>query len=188
MLDRTIVNVIRRRNMSDEDKVASRKWQRALGSVEWLVAKLPRDARFQIYTFNQLATPVLEGTDGTWLSTSDATQVAAAVAALDTIVPGRGTSLHRAFRVAAEMSPPPDNIFLITDGLPTMGDSLPISNKVSGQRRRRLFTSAVKILPRGVPVNIILLPMEGDPAAASSFWRLAQSSEGSFVAPAEDWP
>jgi hypothetical protein len=37
-------------------------------------------------------------------------------------------------------------------------------------------------------VNVILLPMEGDPMAASAFWRLAQLTRGSFLSPAEDWP
>jgi hypothetical protein len=37
-------------------------------------------------------------------------------------------------------------------------------------------------------VNVVLSPMEGDPLAASEFWKLAQSSGGSFMAPAKDWP
>ena len=47
---------------------------------------------------------------------------------------------------------------------------------------------AVKQLPRNVPINIILAPMEGDPMAASGFWQLAQVSRGSFLAPSKDWP
>jgi hypothetical protein len=30
--------------------------------------------------------------------------------------------------------------------------------------------------------------MEGDPMAASAFWRLAQTTRGSLISPAEDWP
>jgi hypothetical protein len=44
------------------------------------------------------------------------------------------------------------------------------------------------MLPRNVPVNIILAPMEGDPMAASEFWQLAQVSRGSFMSPSKDWP
>ncbi len=40
----------------------------------------------------------------------------------------------------------------------------------------------------GVPVNVILFPMEGDPMAASSYWKLAMRSGGSFLSPPEDWP
>ena len=47
MLDDTIVNVLRRRNMTDERKRAAPKWQRAVRTVEWLAAQLPLDARFR---------------------------------------------------------------------------------------------------------------------------------------------
>jgi hypothetical protein len=188
MLDETIVNIIRRRNMSDADKRASRKWQRVLGSVEWLIAKMPVTTQFQMYAFNQVAEPLVEGSGGRWLEAGKPEDVSRALAALENVVPGRGTSLHRAFEVAASLNPPPDNIYLITDGLPTMGSELPRSNKVSGQRRMRHFTQAVDILPDGIPVNVILFPMEGDPRAASAFWRLVQATGGSYLAPARDWP
>ena len=82
----------------------------------------------------------------------------------------------------------PDNIFLITDGLPTQGAGAPRGSKVSGAERQRLYREAVKKLPRNVPVNIILEPLEGDPMAASEFWQLAQVSRGSFLSPSKDWP
>lgn len=187
MLDKTIVNIVRRRNMSDEDKKASAKWQRAIGSVEWLLAKMPTETKFQIFWFNQMAGPAVENSRG-WLSTSSPDDVSAAIDGLDTVVPGRGTSLFRAFEVAQNLNPRPDNIYLITDGLPTMGDSVPVRNKVSGKQRRQHFRRAVDVLPRDVPVNVILFPMEGDPAATSAYWRLVQATKGSFIAPAEDWP
>ncbi|RLA57520.1 MAG: hypothetical protein DRR04_12705 [Gammaproteobacteria bacterium] len=86
------------------------------------------------------------------------------------------------------LSPSPDNIFLITDGLPTQGINPPRGNKVSGKERLKLYRQAVRALPKGVPVNIILAPMEGDPMAASEFWQLAQISGGSFLSPSKDWP
>ena len=87
-----------------------------------------------------------------------------------------------------QLSPTPDNIFLITDGLPTQGATAPRGSKVSGQQRRKLYRDAIRQLPGNVPVNIILAPMEGDPMAASEFWQLAQVSRGSFLSPSRDWP
>jgi hypothetical protein len=52
----------------------------------------------------------------------------------------------------------------------------------------RLFERAIAQLPRSIPVNVILAPMEGDPMAASAFWQLAQLTSGAFLSPAEDWP
>ncbi len=104
------------------------------------------------------------------------------------IIPTGGTSLINAFLSLHALSPAPDNIFLITDGLPTQGDKKPRSNTVSGNARQSLFRSAIKQLPYQVPVNIILLPMEGDPMAASEFWRLAQTTQGALISPSKDWP
>ena len=52
MLADTVVNAVRRRNMDDEQKIQSPKWQWTLRTVEWLVAQLPPSSRFQIYVFN----------------------------------------------------------------------------------------------------------------------------------------
>ncbi|MFK8015753.1 MAG: VWA domain-containing protein [Gammaproteobacteria bacterium] len=188
MLDETIVNVLRRRNMSDQAKRDSEKWQRVLGSVEWLVAKMPVESQFQMFTFNQLATPTVADSRGRWLSADDAEEVNSAVEGLEEVVPGRGTSLYRAFEVVNAMNPPPDNIYLITDGLPTMADSVPVLSKVSGRKRMRHFSKALNVLPSNIPVNVILFPMEGDPRAASAYWRLVQLTGGSYIAPASDWP
>lgn len=188
MLDETIVNVIRRRNMSDAEKRKSIKWRRALGSVDWLVAKLPKDIEFQIYTFNQIAQPTHAASAGKWLSTSNPTEVNAAISAMNQVVPGKGTSLFRAFEVAKKMSPPPDNIYLLTDGLPTMGENLPLLKTASPNARMKHYRKALTSLSAGITVNIILFPMEGDPNAAHLYWQLAQVTDGSFISPARDWP
>jgi len=107
---------------------------------------------------------------------------------LQKLVPAEGTSLANAFEVASRMTPPPDNIYLITDGLPTQGAAPGGSARVSGRDRQKLFNQALDKLPRGIPVNVILAPMEGDPMAASALWQLAVSTRGSFLAPARDWP
>ena len=50
MLDRKIINILRRRNMSDEVKLRSVKWRQAVSSVDWLAAQFPKESQFQIYT------------------------------------------------------------------------------------------------------------------------------------------
>ena len=59
---------------------------------------------------------------------------------------------------------------------------------VTAAQRMGFFREAIERLPRGVPVNTILQPMEGDPIAASAFWRLAVITNGAFMSPAPDWP
>ena len=79
-------------------------------------------------------------------------------------------------------------MYLITDGLPTRGSRTIRGTTITGKQRLNLFTRAVKQMPGGVPVNIILAPLEGDPEAAFAYWRLAMSTDGSFLIPSEDWP
>ena len=104
------------------------------------------------------------------------------------MVPGNGTSLFNAFDAVNEMDPRPDNLILLVDGLPTWDKVQPRGNLVSGKQRLKFFQRAAKVLPRTLPVNVILFPLEGDPAASSAYWWLAVGSGGSFLSPAEDWP
>ena len=188
MLDYSLVNVIRMRNMPAPVQLRSAKWQRAIATVDWLSTQLPQTSQFQVYAFNTRAEPVLEGSAGKWLKVSDREQLNGVVDRLQRLVPAEGTSLANAFEVASRMTPPPDNIYLITDGLPTQGAAQAGSARVSGRDRQKLFNQALDKLPRGIPVNVILAPMEGDPMAASALWQLAVSTRGSFLAPARDWP
>lgn len=188
MLDERLVNVIRRRNMPDEVKRNAAKWQRTLATVDWLTAQLPKQSQYQIYTFNTGVQSVIKGTENSWLSVSNGAQLEQGVLNLRKTVPQDGTSLERVFQAVGQLSPRPDNIFLITDGLPTQGLSKPKGNTITGAERLRLFNQAVQKLPRGIPVNVILAPMEGDPMAAAAFWQLAQLSKGSFLSPSKDWP
>jgi hypothetical protein len=110
------------------------------------------------------------------------------VAGLRSAIPAGGTSLFHAFEAANSLHPKPDNILLITDGLPTQGRKKPVGNTVSSQERLKLFSNAIKQLPVSAPVNTILLPMEGDAYAAAAFWKLAVNTRGSFLTPARDWP
>jgi hypothetical protein len=188
MLDETIVNVLRRRNMNDASKRGAPKWRRTLATTEWLVSNLPAGASFQLYTFNTAAHPAAPGSDGKWLSAANREQLERAVAGLRKTLPADGTSLYNAFAAAGKLSPRPDNILLVTDGLPTQGRDRPGGTTVTAAERLALFAKAVDVLPAGIPVNTLLLPMEGDATAAAAFWRLAVDSGGSFITPARDWP
>jgi len=188
MLGETIVNIVRRRNMADDVKIRAGKWRQALATVDWLSTQIPRNSQFQIYVFADQARPVLPDTAGLWLDGGDRESLDGAVQALRRVVPGAGTSLYHALAAMKAMRPAPDNLILLTDGLPTRGESEPRSRKVSGKQRVRLYNKAIKELRPGVPVNVVLFPMEGDPLASSAYWKLARSTGGSFLSPSRDWP
>ena len=189
MLDETVVNVLRMRNMSDSRKLLSEKWQRAVGTVDWLLAQVPSTSKFQVYAFNTTATPLVKDSAGKWLESSNAEVLNSAVMALRERVPRGGTSLENAFAALTTMNPKPDNVILITDGLPTQGISAPLLAKtVDGEARLKLFERAMGRYPRDIPLNVILLPMEGDPSAPAAYWVASRNTGGSFLSPARDWP
>ncbi len=188
MLDETIVNILRRRNMSEDRKRQSAKWQHTIKIVEWLSAKFSLDSQFQIYHFNTRTNALVSNTKGQWLDVRDKTKLDSALQALNRLVPENGTNLEKAFIAANQLNPKPDNIYLITDGLPTQGTKSSSKITISGKDRARLFNKAVDKLPARTPVNIILTPIEGDPYAAIAFWRLSRATQGSFMSPSKDWP
>ena len=53
MLDSTLVNIIRTRNMSDDRKKQAPKWQRVVKTVDWISTQLPITSRYQIWEFNE---------------------------------------------------------------------------------------------------------------------------------------
>jgi len=188
MLDETLVNILRMRNLPDVQKMLAPKWQRAVMTADWLSTQIPPQSNFQMYTFNTQPRPLVAGTDGEWLSGSDPRSLTEAIAALKRTVPQNGTSLVNAYNVVKRLNPQPDQIILITDGLPTQGPEAPLRKAVDADQRLKLFNQARGALPPKVPVSIILLPMEGDLPAPSSFWRLARETGGVFMMPAKDWP
>jgi len=190
MLDETVVNIIRLRNMPAERRIASSKWQQAVNTVDWIASRLPDSTQFQMYAFDTTARPLVEGSAGRWLSVKDAGQIEKALQALRKTAPTGGSSIQNAFAVIKTLEPAPDNVILVTDGLPTQGDKPPLMRTlVTMEQREDLMQDAVKSLPPSPPrISIVLLPMEGDPAAPIYFWRLARTTGGGFLSPAKDWP
>lgn len=188
MLDEKIVNIVRRKLMPPGARRQAPKWTRAVRSFHWVVANLQPGRQFQVYGFNTTAAPIVNGTAGKWLDAGDATHLSDAIDGVRTLAPEKGTSLINAFAVAAKLSPKPDSIILITDGLPTQGTAAANKGVVTVEERQALFEAALARLSPGIPVNTLLLPIEGDPTAAEAFWRLAIASRGSFITPSRDWP
>jgi molybdopterin converting factor small subunit len=188
MLDNTIVNIIRRRNMPTAERLNSEKWVQVRRTVDWLTTQLPVPSQYQLYVFNNESRSLVAGTEGTWLEVADEAQLTEAVEALNQTIPAEGTNLENLFASIKQMNPLPDNIFLLTDGLPTLGSRGSNQGVISGRDREQLFERAIKELPAGIPVNVILSPLEGDPMAPSLYWQLAIHTGGSFLNPSADWP
>ena len=188
MLDQKIVNILRRRNMKGAQRNNSKKWQQAVSTVEWISARFPYTSKYQIIIFNEECKSISNNSSLNWLSTSNTDQLEKIVKKTKKIKPQGGTNLYKAFLTIKKLQPLPDNIYLITDGLPTLGKSQNNEINVTGKKRLELFKEATDILSKEIPINVILLPMEGDPLAAWAYWGIASVTKGSFLSPADDWP
>jgi hypothetical protein len=211
MLDRNLVNVLRRRNMSDEAKLQAPKWRQVVDTVDWLTAQIEPGTQFQIIVFNSEAWSIVEDAEGSWATATDGSELSAAVDTLRQMVPGTcsprhreavaagdedeaddrscgATSLHAAFTAMNQLLPAPDNVYLLVDGLPTMGEYYPSKAGVTGRQRWDNFARATREVGRNTPINVLLYPLEGDPLSAEAYWSLALMTGGSLMAPSEDWP
>lgn len=189
MLDDDVVNVIRLRNMPNAARLSAPKWRRAVDIVSWILNEMPAGAQYQVYGFNTAATPLLSGSAGQWLAVDDDAQRGKVLEALGTLVPADGTSLVNALKPIREMQSPPEQVVLITDGLPTQGASPPaLRRTIDAAGRVKLFDEAVRGINRSLPIDVVLLPMKGDVQAAHRFWGLSRLTKGSFVMPSPDWP
>ena len=187
MMDTTIIGIIRLRNLPEQTRMQSRKWRQSVRTARWLLANLPQQSKVKVFTFNTDTHPL--GASGKkWVSASDSGELTRIMSDIEHTLPQNGTDMFRAFSLAAHLSPQPDNIILLTDGLPTIGAAGPEGSKVTSEQRVDFFLQAASRLPSNANVNTILFPLEGDPMAAAMFWRLAVSTNGSFLTPASDWP
>jgi len=189
MLSDDLVEIIKLRNLPEARRREAAKWRRTLDIVAWVTGQLPSGSQYQVYAFNTTAGPVLPETTGRWLAASDGPQLEKVQAALDQLVPMDGTSLINVFRAARQLSPQPDQIVLISDGMPTQGASPPALRRfVDAGDRAKLFDEAARVMGRGIPVDVVLLPMRGDLPASHRFWMLARETGGAFLMPSKDWP
>ena len=197
MTDELLINVIRRKNASHNTKKAGPKWQRTKRVARWLLARLPKGSSFDLIAFNDRAMSL--GPKG-WKSSRDPKVLGVVLRDLDRLIPNGPTNLQVGLK---ELSRPTD-VYLITDGLPTAGSSdyqslNPFaacnslwgkSSTISGECRLKLFGFTIKASNLGpkVRVNVILLPIEGDPAASSAYWAWTSGTGGTLITPANSWP
>ena len=199
MTDEKLIDVIRRKNSSDSNKMAGPKWKRAKRIVNWLLARLPSQSDVAVITYDATARQL--GASG-WVSARDAASLGAITRDLDSTIPSGSTNLQAGLEAVNRQQP--TNVYLITDGLPTEGDSgykslspfadcsalWGASSKISGECRLQLFdhTLSASAPKPGVTVNVILLPIEGDPHASPAYWSWASITGGLLISPAETWP
>lgn len=202
MLAHNIVDIIRLRNSSASQKENAPKWVWAKKILQWMAARLPSDSQVRIMTFSTEATDHSAGQS--WMNVRSTDDLSGAVSSAMRTDPARGTNLEQAFDSVTSLRPAPDALYIITDGLPTLHGDIgtfdldninncyrTTRNTVTPKCRSDFFSRAVKKIYDRSPdirVNVVLLPIEGDPAAALGYWLLARQNDGILLTPSENWP
>jgi hypothetical protein len=188
MLDITVDGAIARLGDLDSEKRLAPKWRRVIRSIQWMINSLDPGTKYQVLYFNEETLPILPDRDGEWLLPNDREATGDVIQRLALLVPKGGANLERAFTVSRDFKYAAESIVLFTDGLPTLSDTYPGRGSVGDRDRERMFRAAQRRLAPRVPVNVILFPMSGDPAAPMLFWELANQTRGGLVSPARSWP
>jgi hypothetical protein len=189
MLDETIDAAIDRMGDPDFKKRESPKWTRTVKAVQWMIATLDPNTKYQVLVFNKNTLPIIPSRDGEWFDPKDTDTTIDVLQRLRALVPTGGANLERAFLSARDFKYAADNIVLFVDGLPTQSEAFQGGfGTVGDKERERMFKDARRRRPPRTPINTILFPMSGDPGAALLYWILANDTKGAMVSPAKSWP
>ena len=198
MTDEKLLNIIKRKNSSVQNKKQGPKWLRTKKTVRWLLARVPKLSEISVLAFNDSIYPF----DKTkWINVNTHNILKNLYKKLDTIVPTGSTNLKKGLQAVSRLNA--TDLYIITDGLPTTGGSgyaqlnifsgcsslLGNSKSISGVCRVKLFRQTIKDANLGgVKINVILLPIEGDPDATNDYWSWAAGTGGLVISPAMNWP
>lgn len=198
MTDEKLIDIIKRKNGSAAGKKNGPKWLRTKKTVRWLLARVPKTSQLTVVSYNGTAKS-LGGAN--WLKVDKPATLQALYSEFDAIVPEGATNLQKGLQAVSGLGV--TDLYVLTDGLPTVGESryaslnpfaacsslLGKSSTISGECRVKLFRQSIKDSKLGdIKVNVILLPLEGDPDAANEYWGWAALSGGLMLSPAVTWP
>lgn len=209
MLDAELVEIIRLRVSSDGLKRAAGKWVTARQAAEWAYLQIEDGNQYQLLTYSDSVRD-LAGNSYTrsdpiqWRLKDTDQDYRTSIPALKEIVPNGATDLRTAFEIVGNLSPPPVQVVLITDGYPTLPGNrnltslrdcprkLPgVTPFLSPSCRVSVFLNATNVAERrfkNTRIDTILFPLEGDANAVQGYWMLSATSGGRLLTPAPGWP
>lgn len=153
MTNEKLIDIIKTKNSSNNDKQRAKKWVRTKKVVKWLLARLPKNSDVIVVAFNEKAK--ILGFPS-WVKANDPASLPAIVSDLNALIPEGATNLHHGLKTVNKYAP--SNLYIITDGLPTKGESqyrslnpfascsslIGNSNIISGECRVKLFKQTIR--------------------------------------------
>lgn len=187
MLGETIYEALDNLKKTPVERLESKKWKRTKKAVATLLTFLPKESSFQLIGWNQSLTHFPISDESPSWNEVKSKKIRDQIASdLKDFQAQGGANLEQALHYANQQNP--DNIILITDGLPTLANRYKPNREVHEKDRLRMLALAKERISKNIPINILLLPMAGDPGAAAHLWQLSKSHRGSLITPSQDWP
>lgn len=203
MIDWSLVEIVRTQAAGKAAIESAFKWQQAKSVANWAFTSLEAGKRYKFLTF---AERVLDA-NGKEISASE--ELPWDIKPEDdsksglknlSMLPDGGTNLKNALEAVSRLVPKPKRILLITDGLPNKIEKrgvlpgCPSSSKtvrmISGDCRTSITLASLDTLSEKlsrVPIDVVLLPLEGDPRAVRMYSLISGISSGRLITPSSDW-
>ena len=210
MLSSTLVEIIRLRASNPQLQLRADKWVSARGAAKWVVDRLPNGTSYQVLTysdavFDSQGNRVTAAQPPKWETKQDAAATRTHLdSLLDNLTPKGATDLKTALAAIADIKPSPAQVILITDGYPTLPGKSSLNRLrncprvrsgqvplISPQCRKSIFDNALRVTRRdlrGIRIDVVLYPLEGDSNAVHGYWELATSFGGRLLTPVPGWP
>jgi hypothetical protein len=187
-----LVDVSGSMEMLDATTLAPQKWQSARDTVTRLMRSLPDLEKFQVIAFaREVSYPL--GNEKSWLQHDPGSSPGQVLDALTKLKPSGGTNMYAALEAAFRYREQGlDTVYLLSDGLPNLGEGLADKEKqLTGMERGLVLGKHVRQTlqtrwnatrpsqPR-VKIHTIGFFYES-PDFGSFLWALARENEGIFV-------
>ncbi len=210
MLSSSLVEIIRLRASNAQVQLRAEKWVSARGAAKWIVDRLPVGASYQVLTYGDAVhdsqgNPITGVLIPQWETKRDAASAQHHVETLlINLIPQGPTDLKTALTTVAGISPSPAQVILVTDGYPTLPGNTSLNRirgcpraragqvpLISPQCRKNIFDNALRSTRRdlrGIRIDVVLYPLDGDSNAVHGYWELAATHGGRLLTPVPGWP
>jgi hypothetical protein len=176
----------------DKKTPAPQKWEEVRNTLAKVMRSLPGLEKFQVILFSNKATYLLGDSDH-WIDFDPKTSVDRVIKALTEIKPLKGTDMHAGFKEAFRFRTLGlDTIYVLSDGLPNMGEGLTAreARRLQVRKHAEILSKYIrnKLQTRWNPPgtnNRVQIHTIGffyeSPDVGSFLWALARENDGSFV-------
>jgi predicted nucleic acid-binding Zn-ribbon protein len=180
-------------DLVDEQTRAPHKWEEVRSTVARLMRSMPDLEKYQVILFAEKAAFLFAGEED-WLTYDARTSPARVLKGLAAIKPLGGTNMYAALEAAFRLRPKGlDTIYLLSDGLPNMGEGLTLEESarlkeversdILARYIRKALKESWNLARPGQPrvrINTVGFFYES-PDVGAFLWALARENDGSFV-------